>query len=246
MQRALVQRMRELPDGALLELLATWLNAVGVHSLRAVRADTGDFNLAGTLRRGPEETPLAISIHRGQEPLDKESINALRGGLHRFDHARIGWIITLGKTKEGTSDEAHAEGAAPCAIFDGDALATSMEEVGVGIQRASIPIAVLDVGLLDSLGGGGASRTGTTSAPSSGGGSTDDGNNEPSSGKRRRGRRRGRRRSSRDESSEERRDAQAKEAQSEDSEPAEAKGSESDDVSESSPEVSEDTEKQAV
>jgi hypothetical protein len=155
-QGALVKRMRELPDGALLELLATWLNAVGVHSLRAVRADAGDFSLAGTLRRGPEETPLAITIYRGRQPIDKEAVVALRGGLHNFDHARVGWVITLGKVQQGTTEEAHAEGAAPCAIFDGDALAGSMQEVNVGIVRASLPLAVLDVELLEALSGGAA------------------------------------------------------------------------------------------
>ena len=130
---------------ALLELLAAWLNAVGVHSLRAIRADVGDFNLAGTLRRGPEETPLAISIHKGRQAVDKGAITALRGGLHKFDHARIGWLITLGQTSEDTAGEAHAEGAAPCAVFDGDALAASMEDVGVGIQRVTLPLAVLDI-----------------------------------------------------------------------------------------------------
>jgi len=104
-RRAFIKRLHDLPDGALLELLATWLNAVGVQSLRGVR------------------------------------VVALRGGLHHFDHARMGWVVTLGQVSDGTASEAHAEGAAPCALFDGDALATSMEEVGVGIQRASLPLA---------------------------------------------------------------------------------------------------------
>jgi hypothetical protein len=193
-QRALVRRLRDLPDGALLELLATWLNAIGVHSLHAVRADAGDFNLAGTLRRGPEEMPLAITIYRGRQPIDKEAVVALRGGLHRFDHARVGWVITLGQVLEGTVAEARAEGAAPCAVFDGDALALSMEEVGVGIQRCSLPIAVLDVELLDSLAGV-ILRSGGATAMS-------DDNAEPSSNERRRRRRRGRRRGFREEASE--------------------------------------------
>lgn len=185
-RRAFVRRLRDLPDGALLELLATWLNAVGVQSLRAVRADAGDFSLAGTLRRGPEETPLAITIYRGKQPISDDAIMALRGGLHHFDHARAGWVVTLGQVRDGTIGEAHAEGAAPCAIFDGDALAASMEEVGVGIRRASLPLAVLDVELLESLGGSSARSGSTTSAD----GSSADANGN----KRRRSRRRGSRR----------------------------------------------------
>jgi hypothetical protein len=241
--RALIKRLRDLPDGALLELLATWLNAVGVHSLRAVRAEAGDFGLAGTLRRGPEETPLAITIYRGRQPISNDAVVALRGGLHHFDHARMGWVVTLGQVRDSTIGEAHAEGAAPCAIFDGDALAASMEEVGVGIQRASLPLAVLDVELLDSLVGGSA-KSNTTS--------TTDDSAESDANKRRRSRRRGgRRRGGRDEAGEE--GSQADKAETAESEEStgtsESSGSEPPKVeatSESAPEPAEDTEKKAA
>jgi hypothetical protein len=238
--RALIKRLRDLPDGALLELLATWLNAVGVHSLRAVRAEAGDFSLAGTLRRGPEATPLAITIYRGRQPISNDAVVALRGGLHHFDHARMGWVVTLGQVRDSTIGEAHAEGAAPCAIFDGDALAASMEEVGVGIQRGSLPLAVLDVELLDSLAGDSA-KSSTTS-------STDD-SAESDANKRRRSRRRGgRRRGGRDEAGEEGSQAdKAETAEGEEStDTSESSGSEPTEVeatSESAPEPAEDTEK---
>jgi hypothetical protein len=189
-RRAFIKRLRDFPDGALLELIATWLNAVGVHSIRGVRTESGDFSLAGTLRRGPEETPLAITIYRGKQPLTNDAIVALRGALHQFDHARIGWLITLGQAQDGIHEEAHADGAAPCAVFDGDALARSMEEVGVGILRVSLPLAVLDVELLDSLGGPARASSSDEATESNG-------------SKRRRSRRRTRRRPPRDEGGEE-------------------------------------------
>jgi hypothetical protein len=239
-RRAFIKRLRDLPDGALLELLATWLNATGVHSLRGVRADAGDFSLAGTLRRGPEETPLAITIYRGKQPINNDAIMALRGGLHHFDHARIGWVITLGQVREGTVGEAHAEGAAPCAVFDGDALAISMEEVGVGIQRASLPLAVLDVELLDSLGGG-TTRSGNATTTSS------DENGESDANKRRRSRRRGRRRGGRDEPGEEgSRDESAELGEATDSsESSEREPRKLEADTESTPEPAEDTEKKS-
>ena len=239
-RRAFVRRLRDLPDGALLELLATWLNAVGVQSLRAVRADAGDFSLAGTLRRGPEETPLAITIYRGKQPISNDAIVALRGGLHHFDHARAGWVVTLGLVRDGTISEAHAEGAAPCAIFDGDALAASMEEVGVGIRRASLPLAVLDVELLDSLGGSAARSSSTTSA---------EGNSDTNGNKRRRSRRRGsRRRGGPDEVGEEgNQDVPAAVSEVADtSESPDVEPSEIEVASESGPEPAEDTEKKSL
>ncbi len=235
--RALLKRLRSLPDGALLELLATWLNAVGVHSLRAVRADAGDFNLAGSLRRGPEETPLAISIYRGKQPVGKDAVVALRGGLHEFDHARMGWVITLGQVLEGAAAEGHAEGAAPCAVFDADALAASMEEVGVAIQRASIPLAVLDVDLLDSLGAGAAPRS-----------TSNDESSDGDSSKRRRGRRRGgRRRESRDEAGDQPSQDERLVASepADQSEPSEDQPQQVEAASESAPEPTEDTKKSA-
>ena len=243
-RRAFIKRLIDLPDGALLELLATWLNAVGVQSLRAVRADAGDFSLAGTLRRGPEATPLAITIYRGKQPINNDAVVALRGGLHHFDHARMGWVVTLGQVRNGTVSEAHAEGAAPCALFDGDALAASMEEVGVGIHRASLPLAVLDVELLDSLGGG-APRTTTTSSARSSSSTSADENGESDGNKRRRSRRRGRRRGGREEGGEEGSQEESVAASevadttdSTDSEPPKVEA-----TSETAPEPPEDTEK---
>jgi hypothetical protein len=239
-RRALIRRLKDLPDGALLELLAAWLNAVGVHSLRAVRAN-GDFNLAGTLRRGPEETPIAISIYKGPQPVDKEAIVALRGLLHDFDHARMGWVITLGKAADGTTAEGHAEGAAPCAVFDGDALAASMEEVGIGLQRVSLPMAVLDVDLLDSLGGG-ATRNKSQA-------STSEETGDANTNKRRRSRRRGgRRRGAREEGSEDGGSEEMSEASQDaaDSERPAGESPEPQVASESTAEPSEDTEKKTA
>ena len=192
--RALTKRLRDLPDTPLMELLATWLNAAGVHSLRGVRSTAGDFSLAGTLRRGPEETPVAIAVYKGNRPLGADAVVELRGALHRFDQARVAWIVTLGQVRNDALDEARAEGAVPCALFDGKALAASMEAVGVGVRRTQLPLAVLDVDLFDSLQGprstvGQAQET-SASHESAG---------ETNGSRRRRGRRRGRRRPSREE-----------------------------------------------
>jgi len=246
-RRAFIKRLRDLPDGALLELLATWLNAVGVQSLRAVRADAGDFSLAGTLRRGPEATPLAITIYRGKQPINNDAIVALRGGLHHFDHARMGWVVTLGQVRDGTIVEAHAEGAAPCALFDGDALAASMEDVGVGIQRASLPLAVLDIDLLDSLGGS-STRSNSSSARNNSTTSAEDSADSDANKRRRTRRRGGRRRTGRDEAGEEGGQKESA-AASEVANTAEAAESEPEKIktdSEPAPEPAEDTEKKSA
>ncbi|MEM7433516.1 MAG: winged helix-turn-helix domain-containing protein [Myxococcota bacterium] len=232
-RRAFIKRLRDLPDGAMLELLATWLNAVGVQSIRAVRADAGDFSLAGVLRRGPEETPLAITIYRGRGPVTKDAVVALRGALHQFDHARIGWLIALGPVKDDIRDEASAEGAAPCAVFDGDALAQSMEDVGVGIQRAALPLSVMDVELLEALGG--ASR-GTAQS---------DDESEGNGNKRRRSRRRGRRRGGSDAETEDQSEQEPQAAKTDEDAPSSESESEPPAI-DAGPEPSEDKEKLAA
>jgi hypothetical protein len=169
---------------------------------------------------------------------------ALRGGLHDFDHARIGWVITLGKAAEGATTEGHAEGAAPCAVFDGDALAAAMEEVGVGLHRMSLPLAVLDIDLLDSLGGSAPRAKSNASASEESG--------DANANKRRRSRRRGgRRRGSREEDGEESGGEETAEAKSDaseskDSEPPTSEPVETKAGSESAPEPPEDTKKKGA
>ena len=207
--RALTKRLRDLPAAPLMELLATWLNAVGVHSLRGVRSSAGDFGLAGTLRRGPEETPVAIAVYKGNRPLGADAVVELRGALHRFDQARVAWIVSLGQVRNDALEEARAEGAVPCALFDGKALAASMEAVGVGIRRTHLPLAVLDVDLFESLQG---PRPSVGHAQEA---SAQDSPTETNGSRRRRGRRRGRRRTSREEvaSADNQTDSQESEAQ---------------------------------
>jgi hypothetical protein len=195
--RALLDRLRELPDASLMELLATWLNAVGVHSLRGVRSSAGDFSLAGSLRRGPEELPIAIVVFKSRQSVGRDAVVELRGALHRFDHARAGWILTLGQANREAFEEARAEGAAPCAVFDGKALAAAMESAGVGARRAMLPLAVLDIELLNSLAGpleASSSASDAESEPEKEPAAEQENDGGSSSRRRRSGRRRGRRR----------------------------------------------------
>ena len=66
-RRAFVNRLNDLPTAGFAEMIATWLNAEGVMSLRAVRrpgSSGRELHLAGTLRRGAEETRLAVVVLR--------------------------------------------------------------------------------------------------------------------------------------------------------------------------------------
>ncbi len=64
-RRAFLRLVEGLPTAGLMELIAAWLNTEGVTELRAVRrpgsTGGGQFHLAGTLRRGAEQSPWPSS-----------------------------------------------------------------------------------------------------------------------------------------------------------------------------------------
>ena len=155
-RQAFLRRVRELPGAGFAELLATWLNAEGVVSLRAVRrpgAQPGELHLAGTLKRGHDELRLAIVARRDGREIGRERVIEMRGALHYYGSASAAWLITTGPVLSGAREEAAVAGVAPCSLFDGTGIARAMERTGVGLRRHSIPVATLDLELLESLRG---------------------------------------------------------------------------------------------
>jgi hypothetical protein len=155
-RQAFLRRVRDLPGAGFAELLATWLNVEGVVALRAVRrpgAQPGELHLAGTLKRGHDETRLAIVARRDGREIGRERVIEVRGALHHYGSASAGWLITTGQVLSGAREEAAVPGTAPVACFDGVGLARAMERVGVGLRRHVVPLTTLDLDLLDNLQG---------------------------------------------------------------------------------------------
>lgn len=155
-RRSFLRKIGDLPAAGFAELVASWLNAEGVASLRGVRRPTSspqEMHFAGTLRRGFEELRLAIVVVRGTQELTRERVVELRGSLHHYGNATLGWIVSLGGVPRATRDEATAAGATPVALFDGLALAEAMEARGVGMRRTAVPLSVIDLDTLDALRG---------------------------------------------------------------------------------------------
>jgi hypothetical protein len=154
LRRALIQKLSELPTAGFAELLATWLNAEGVTALRAVRrpgSSGSELHFAGTRKIGSEEVRLAIVVQRGGRDIDREAVTDVRGALHHYGQATSGWLVTTGRIMSGAREEAAAQ-AAPCALFDGLALATAMERLGIAVRRYVIAHQELDYDLLEALG----------------------------------------------------------------------------------------------
>lgn len=150
--RAFMRRLSEMPATGFMQLIAAWLNAEGVSSLRGVRPPSkSGYHLAGTLRRGPQETGVAVAIWRDGTPVGREHVIEVRGGLHHYGNASVAWLLTTGRAQSGAWEEASVPGQPPCIIYDGASLASAMERMGVGLRRLSIPISTIDFELLETL-----------------------------------------------------------------------------------------------
>ncbi len=157
-RRAFLRKIGDLPPAGFAELIATWLSAEGVGSLRGVRRPTSsaqEMHFAGVLRRGHEETRVAILVLRdpNARELAKERVIEMRGSLHHYGSASITWIVTLGVVPRTTRDEAQVPGTTPVAIWDGQGLAEAMEARRVGLVPVELPISSIDLDLLDALRG---------------------------------------------------------------------------------------------
>jgi hypothetical protein len=154
-RRAFVARLNELPAAGFAELLASWLNAEGVTSLRAVRRPGGSgqaFHFAGILRRGAEELRLAIVVQRAGRDVDREAIVEVRGSLAHYGNAIAAWLVSTGRVTSGAREELAVEGGPPCAAFDGHGLAAAMERFGIGLRQHQVVLSDIDFDLLEALG----------------------------------------------------------------------------------------------
>ena len=160
-RRAFVNRLNDLPTAGFAELIATWLNAEGLTALRAVRrpgSSGRELHLAGTLRRGAEETRLAIVVLRSGRDLERDMVVEVRGSMHHYGGATASWLVTTARVSPGAREEASAEHAAPAALLGGQDLARSMERLGIGLRQHFVPLCDIDFDLLEALGDAGLRR----------------------------------------------------------------------------------------
>jgi hypothetical protein len=160
-RRAFVNRLNDLPTAGFAELIATWLNAEGLTALRAIRrpgSSGRELHLAGTLRRGAEETRLAIVVLRSGRDVERDAVVEVRGSMHHYGGATSAWLVTTARVSPGGREEAAADHAAPCALLSGQDLARSMERLGIGLRQYQVPLCDIDFDLLEALGDAGLRR----------------------------------------------------------------------------------------
>ncbi|HTB77203.1 MAG TPA: HTH domain-containing protein [Polyangiaceae bacterium] len=155
-RRALLRRLQELPGHALIELVLLTLERAGMTNLRPVRrsgSPGGEAHFAANHKTGGDAIPTAIVVRKDGREIGRERVTDLRGALHHYGPATIGWLVTTGQVLSGAREEAAAMGAPPVALYDGIALCKLLEEIEVGIVKTRFAIAIPDMELLEALRG---------------------------------------------------------------------------------------------
>jgi hypothetical protein len=155
-RRALLRRLQELPGHALIELILLTLERAGMTNLRPVRrsgSPGGEAHFSATHKTGGDAIPTAIVVRKDGREIGRERVTDLRGALHHYGPATIGWLLTTGQVLSGAREEAAAPGAPPVALFDGIALCKLLEDIEVGIVKTRFAIAIPDMELLEALRG---------------------------------------------------------------------------------------------
>jgi restriction endonuclease Mrr len=155
-RRAFLRRLQELPGHALIELVLVALERAGMTSLRAVRrpgSPGGEAHFAAIHKTGGDLVPTAIVIRKDGRELGRERVTDLRGALHHYGPASVGWLITTGQCLSGAREEAAVLGAPPVALYDGIALCKLLEDLDVAVVRTRFSISIPDLELLESLRG---------------------------------------------------------------------------------------------
>ena len=155
-RRAMLRRVQELPGHALIELVLLALERAGMTQLKAVRragSPGGEAHFSAVHKTGGDLIPTAIVIRKDGREIGRERVTDLRGALHHYGPATVGWLMTAGQCLSGAREEAAAPGAPPVALYDGLAICKLLEEIEVGVVRTRFTVAFPDLELLESLRG---------------------------------------------------------------------------------------------
>ena len=155
-RRAMLRRLQELPGHALIELLLLALERLGMTSLRTVRragSPGGEAHFAALHKTGGDVVPTAIVVRKDGREIGRERVTDLRGALHHYGPASVGWLMTTGQCLSGAREEAAAPGAPPVALYDGIAICKLLEDIDVAVVKTRFAVAIPDLDLLETLRG---------------------------------------------------------------------------------------------
>ncbi len=156
-RRAFLRRVQELPGHAFVELALVALEKLGMTQVRFVRragTSGGEAHFAAIHKTGGDEIRTAIVIRKDGREIGRERVGDLRGTLHHYGPASVGWLITTGQVLSGAREEAAASGAPPIALYDGIAFCKLLEDQDVAVVRTKHIVSLPNLELLEAIRGG--------------------------------------------------------------------------------------------
>ena len=97
------------------------------------RGDLG-VDVVGDIELGISSIREVVQVKRHVASINRDTLDRLRGSLHRFGAMR-GTIITTGKFARGTKDATLEMGAAPITLIDGEKLLDLLSQYEIGISK---------------------------------------------------------------------------------------------------------------
>lgn len=154
-QKALSDELNRVPQRAVGDLVLVLLERMGVSDVRAIRrpgSHGAELHLAGRLTLGDAiRTKVAILVRRDGKDIGRERVTELRGAMHHYDGAKVGWVISTGQVLSGAREEAQTDGAAPVTLTGRSELAALCVKHGVGVRVQRVEVPSLDSELFELL-----------------------------------------------------------------------------------------------
>jgi len=153
-RKAFARKLQELPGHAFVELALLTLERIGFRHVRAVRRagiPGHEAHYTAIHDTGAAEIVSALVIRRDGREIGRERVTELRGSLHHYGPATVGWLITSGPVLSGAREEAGANAANTIVVVDGLTLARLCEQYDVAVVRSTLPVAIPDLDMLEAL-----------------------------------------------------------------------------------------------
>ncbi len=153
-RKAFVRKLQELPGHAFVELALLVFERLGFRHVRAVRRagiPGQESHFTALHDTGAGQLQSALIIRRDGREIGRERVAELRGAFHHYGPASVGWLVTAGPVLSGAREEAAAPNAAAVVLYDGLGIARLCEQHDVAVVRATLPICIPDLDVLEAL-----------------------------------------------------------------------------------------------
>ncbi len=153
-RKAFVRKLQELPGHAFVELTLLVFERLGFRHVRAVRRagiPGQESHFTAVHDTGAGQLQSALIIRRDGREIGRERVAELRGAFHHYGPAAVGWLVTAGPVLSGAREEAAAPNAAVVVLYDGFGIARLCEQHDVAVVRATLPICIPDLDVLEAL-----------------------------------------------------------------------------------------------